>query len=259
MHEHWLKTLGLDGGLIAFVGAGGKKTALCRVARDFPGRVAATATAFTTPLRRIGDGAQVVTVDPEGGGDWPQAVIGAANPRLCVLGPEAKKGRCAGLAPDRVTELHRVGGFDATLVKADGARMRGVKAPQPGEPVLPPQTDRVVALLSIGVLGRPLDAEHVHRPERVAAVTGLGLGDPLSADALATLIRHPAGLLGNIPPDLPATVIINQVDDAERLGAAREVARAALAGDGHRLPGIALAAMAAAGPPLREWVAHETV
>ena len=56
------------------------------------------------------------------------------------------------------------------LIKADGARMRMVKAPAENEPVLAPEIATVLALVSVRALGRPLDETVAHRPERVAAI-----------------------------------------------------------------------------------------
>lgn len=244
----WIEALGAEAGLVALIGAGGKKTTLQRVAREHPGRVAVTATTFCGPLEALGSGARRRILD-EAGAPLPALQEADAAGPWCILGPPSKKGRYAGLPPEQVRALHDKGGFDATLVKADGARMRGVKAPRAGEPVLPWHTERVVALLSAAVLGQPLTEAVAHRPERIAAVTGLAPGATLTPEALARLIADPRGLLCGTGM---ATVVpvINQVDDAERQEQAWLAARHALALAEGRLERVVLTCMTAAADPL---------
>ena len=223
----WIAALGAERGLVALAGAGGKKTALQRIAREHPGRVAATATTFTASLTAIGDDVRNVE-DTGEGTPLPAAALDSEARRTCLLGAATKPGRRDPLSPGRVAALHREGGFDATLVKADGARMRGLKAPREGEPVLPPGTETVIGLMAIPVLGAPLDGDHAHRVERLAAVTGLEPGAALTVEALARVIAHPQGLFRDCN-GARRVAVINQVDDAARREQAEAVAQRALA------------------------------
>jgi probable selenium-dependent hydroxylase accessory protein YqeC len=128
----------------------------------------------------------------------------------------------------QIEALHDAGDFDLTLVKADGARMRGIKAPKPGEPVLPKSTAKVLVVVSAGVLGQSLDERIAHRPERIAEITGLEIGQPIGPEHFARLFSAEHGLLqGTGPFDVCA--VINQVDDDRRRSAAEAAASAMLA------------------------------
>ncbi len=222
-----LKHLLGDGGIVCFAGAGGKKTAIQRLAADHPGRVAVTATVFTTPLRDIGDDAVHLAVPLDG---TPALPAEARTARcVCLTGTPEKKGRRAGLAPETVAALHHAGEFHSTLVKADGARMRSVKAPQPGEPVLPAETARVVALFSAAVLGQILTEENAHRLERIRTVTGLAPDEPFGPEHTARLLTAEHGLFQGAGAHVVQVPVINQVEGAERLAAATRAAEAALA------------------------------
>lgn len=219
------EALGLEGGVVAAVGAGGKKSLLLALARELPGRVAWTATAHTAPPpRAAGIRMQVAATEvliAQAASVQGSGVFGFAQ-------PSDKPGRLAGLAPADVDRLHTAGDFDTTLVKADGARMRGIKAPRADEPLLPPATACVLLLVSAGVIGQPLDDKHVHRPERLAALLGLQPGEVLTAEHVGALLaadnggmQHTAGM--RVVP------VINQVDDPPRRAAAEAAARVALA------------------------------
>src|SRR5690606_17891875 len=122
---------------------------------------------------------------------------------------------------------HARGGFDLTLVKADGARMRRIKCPAEHEPSLPPGTSTTLLILSALALGRPLSDKIAHRPERVAAVTGRALGEPITAADLAAIFSRPQGLLQGTEGSRVIPVL-NMVDTPELEQAGREVARLTL-------------------------------
>ena len=63
---------------------------------------------------------------------------------LAYAGPSAKPGRLGGVPGELIAGLHAEAGFAVTLVKADGARMRWLKAPRDDEPVLPPDAATVL-------------------------------------------------------------------------------------------------------------------
>ena len=106
-----------------------------------------------------------------------------------------KPGRLGGLSGALIVRLHAAGGFAVTLIKADGARMRWLKAPRDDEPVLPEGVATVLPVVSIRALGQPLEPTIAHRIERVAAVTGAALGERLEPAHLARLLTSAEGAL----------------------------------------------------------------
>ncbi|TVS12578.1 MAG: putative selenium-dependent hydroxylase accessory protein YqeC [Wenzhouxiangella sp.] len=219
------EALGIGGGIVAAIGAGGKKSLLNAIAAETAGRLAWTATVFTArPPRWTGVEVHI--------GEEEELLSRARRQhgpgRHAFLRPSDKPARYAGLQPETVSRLHTAGRFDLTLVKADGARMRGLKCPRPGEPVLPPHTSTVLMVLSARVMGQPLDGEIVHRPERVGAVLGADPGTLIEPDHLATILTHPDGLLSGTT-GLEVVPVINQVDNEECRELAELAARLALA------------------------------
>ena len=222
-----LDALNARTGIVCAVGAGGKKTTLYALAAAHPGRVGVTATVFMTSFSRRLGAHVLITQAP----DVPallHAPEAAAARCVAYARPSEKSGRVAGIAPEEVGACHATG-FDLTLVKADGARMRAIKAPAPGEPVLPPAPDTVLCIVSAGAIGAPLDEHTAHRPERIAAVTGLEAGAPITAEAVGRLLAAEDGAMQGIPAGAHAIAVINAVDDAAREHAARAAAQVALA------------------------------
>lgn len=223
-HDSLLDVLEARRGVVCAVGAGGKKSLLGHLALSHPGRVAITATAFTTYFQEhIGFG---VAIDTD-------AALPAAVARLDPAGnvayacPGDKPGRRAGASPATIARIHREGGFAVTYVKADGARMRWIKAPADDEPAVPDGATTVLPVVSALALGAPLSAQVAHRVERVAAVAGLRERETLRPVHLGRLLASPHGLLKRTE-GRRVVPVINMVDDAEREAGAREAAEVAL-------------------------------
>jgi probable selenium-dependent hydroxylase accessory protein YqeC len=235
-------------GMVCAVGAGGKKSTLYRLAEAHrllgSARVALTATVmvasppsslFGEPL--IGSGDALI-----------EALARAVAERRLVAfaGPSSKPGRLGGIAPELVASLHARYGFTVTLVKADGARMRLIKAPDEDEPLLPPDTATLLPVVSARAIGRPLNPGMAHRPERVSWVTGAAPGEVLAPIHLARLLVSETGALHKAG-GARVVPIINMVEDQPTREAAREAAHHALAMT-RRFEQVALTAMTAEHP-----------
>lgn len=252
--ERLLDLLAARTGIVCAVGAGGKKTTLRRILDGHlllgTRRVASTATVlFARPA-----------ADPRVG------LVSAPADQLALLvpdalrrhdavvyaGPEVKPGRLGGIAGDVIAALHRDQGFAVTLVKADGARMRLIKAPDDDEPVLPLSCTTVLPVVSAQVIGRPLDDRVAHRVARLAEVAGILPGEEIGPGTLAKLLASPQGALQHVG-EAKVVPIINAVDDEGRRGVARVAAEAALDATG-RFDRVVLASMARPGDPVVEVV-----
>ncbi|MDZ7829897.1 MAG: selenium cofactor biosynthesis protein YqeC [Halofilum sp. (in: g-proteobacteria)] len=225
MSRPLVEALGADRGIVSIVGAGGKKTTLYALAAAHPGRVGVTTTVFMAKFSRRLGGHEIVSAVP----DLSQeiAVAGRRNRIVAWARPSDKPGRVGGVTPGEVLAAHDAGGFDVTLVKADGARMRAIKAPEADEPVPADGTTLVVPLVSAAAFGRPLNDTIAHRPERIAAVTGLQPNATITPEAVGILLASENGALKDIG-DARVVPIINAVDDARLQEAAERTARAAL-------------------------------
>jgi probable selenium-dependent hydroxylase accessory protein YqeC len=239
-------------GIVAAVGAGGKKSTLHRLLEAHRAlgtrRILLTATVpIATPPATLG----VETLIIDGEGDAAIAGIGGRSGAWLLARrahkPEAAKpGRYGGVAADLVAPVCQRGGFGVALVKADGARMRMIKAPAETEPALPDGVSTVLPIVSARVFGRALTERLAHRPERLAAVIDAAMGDEITPAHVARLLASPEGALKRAG-NAEVVPVINMVDGAERLAPARVAARLALAMTG-RFERVALASMISPAP-----------
>ncbi|WP_312907117.1 selenium cofactor biosynthesis protein YqeC [Natronosalvus caseinilyticus] len=235
MTDSLVQALEADTGVTAVVGAGGKKSTLYALA-DRLERAVVTAT-VRIPIfdEHVAD----VVLTPD-----PVAVLGArlenddgfeSDPPAWPLGlvPERDRSdRYRGYEPDQIDAMADSDVVDHVLVKADGARTRLLKAPNEREPQIPSAADTVLAIASCHAVGQPLDAETVHRPERVAELTGRSAGEAITPTDVAIVLTHPDSGLKRVPEDASFVPVVNMVDDDGDLETARAIGEAILENDG---------------------------
>jgi probable selenium-dependent hydroxylase accessory protein YqeC len=128
------------------------------------------------------------------------------------------------LDPAWLDRLHLARPDLSIIAEADGSAMRPFKAPGEGEPVMPAATTTALTVVGLDVLGRPLDERAVHRPERVAALTGALPGAPVTAGLIAAVLAHPAGGGKDVPSGARRVVMLNKAETPERVAAAELIA-----------------------------------
>ena len=212
-------------GVICAVGAGGKKSVLYQLVREHPGRIALTATVHTTEFPEDLGLRQVIDDDV----NLRERVRAAGRSgSIAYACPSGKTGRHAGASPATIRAIHDGGGFAATYVKADGARMRWIKAPSPDEPIIVPEADIVIPVVSARAIGEPLSDRVAHRVERVATVTGIAPGQILTPEAVGRLLASERGSL-QCTAGARVAPVINMVDNEQQEEMARAAASAAIA------------------------------
>lgn len=213
-------------GVIALAGAGGKKSTMLRLVTAHTGRIAVTSTVHTPRFRRrlnvvelISDEASLLSRIAD--------AVGTSN-RIAYAHPSKKTARLRGVSPDVVSRIHNQLGFDATFVKADGARLRWLKAPDHNKPVLPCGTTVLISILSVRAIGRPLTDELAHHAPEVAAAMDIEIGDTVTAAHLARLMTTPYGEFDD-SDGVTLIPVLNMVENKQDLSLGRLVAEQALA------------------------------
>jgi len=166
----------------------------------------------------------------------------------------ANSGKLKGINPELVSQLIKLDPVIYIIVEADGAACRPLKAPNPAfEPVIPQDTSLVIPVIGIDALGCELKDEYVFRSEIAAKLTGLSLGEAVSAAAIVTLILHPSGIIRGTPDQARIIPFINKIDLLADLAEARDLASKIL-GAGHPQIDRVVLSQAQLKPPAVELV-----
>jgi probable selenium-dependent hydroxylase accessory protein YqeC len=204
------------GDIVAIVGAGGKTTTMFALAGALAERGLRVVTTKSTNIHRPSLARSprlVVSPRNQWRADLPPELD--RRPVITVVTAAPTPRRYDGIRPDLAPDLLRDSGADVLIVEADGARRRLLKAPGDHEPAMPFGATTVMPVACLAAVGRPLAERHVHRPELVAEILGIDLGNPLTVDHVFQLLLDsrsggkavPSGAL--IWPTLTATDVVS--------------------------------------------------
>ena len=216
------------GDVISFVGGGGKTTIMFRLADELVASGQKVVTTMTTKIfvGQMSRAPARVVLQGEGALLAQLPGLLAEHGQVLVAGSTlVEQDKVQGLAPALVNRIAAHPPVDAVVIEADGSRRLPFKAPAPHEPVIPSSTTIVVPVVGLDVLGQPLTAEHVHRADHVAALTGSHLGDAVTPAMIAAELAHPDGGCKAVPTSARLIPFLNKVEDEASLLAAREIAR----------------------------------
>lgn len=225
----------------AFVGGGGKTSAVFLAARETAPALVTTSTHLSARQAQHADRHIVWPPEAEADGqadrktdgktdretgeltDTP--VVDAPETELLrqalsggvtlVTGPYREDiARVTAPLPGQMATLHRWAKRHRLplFIEADGSRQRPLKAPAEHEPAIPAFAETVVVTAGMRGLDRPLDENFIHRPQIFGDLSGLKAGEIVDETAIIRVLTHPQGGLKNIPAGARRVVLLNQAD-----------------------------------------------
>jgi molybdenum cofactor cytidylyltransferase len=206
---------------IAFVGAGGKTTAMFQLARQLPAPVIVTA-ASHLGVWQIGLADQhFMTETPAPFEELEHGLNGV----ILVTG-ELEGDRTKPVNAQLLTWLRQFCGYHSIplLIEADGSRGKPLKAWAEHEPPIPSFVETVVQVVGLTGVGKLLNDESVHRPQIFSSLSGLPMREQITQEGLAQVLTHPEGGLKNIPIDTRKVALLNQADTHEQQSIAQRLA-----------------------------------
>jgi probable selenium-dependent hydroxylase accessory protein YqeC len=219
------RALGISSGdVAAFVGAGGKSSAILAIADELL-EAGKTVLAVPTTKMLVNEAEKIGPLVTSEDADELRAKAGEAlsgGASGIVVGRGLlSKNRVGGVEPAVVSSLAPLA--DVVLVEADGSRRRPIKGTAEYEPALPDAATLVVAVGNISAFGMPVGEEHVHRPELFSKLTGIGAGQSITARAFARALAE--GSLASIPNGARPAALITGVHPGKSMADAAVVTR----------------------------------
>lgn len=233
------------GDVVAFVGAGGKTSALVGLGYellDLHWRVLATTTA-TIHAEQL----QLIPHTMSYHSTPKQISTALSEYGFVFLYERIENGKVYGAAMNKIKHLIDTIDSDVLLIEADDAEGMLLKVPYPHEPSIPDEASLVIPIASLGVLDQPLDDKHVYNPQAMIDEYGFYQGAQVRSPWIGQVLRDEGMALRNIPEKARVVAFINQTPVNGYLrGRARMIARIAL--QSARLQGVALGAVRANEP-----------
>ena len=207
------KSKGGKGQILSFVGGGGKTSAMYRLAGELAQAGARVLVTTTTRILPPAPPLVAEALTHAQGADCRQTLsaldLALSRHSPVALTAPGKDGKAAPLPPHLFAALPE--SADYVLVEADGSRGLPLKAPASHEPVIPPESDLVIAVAGLSALGRPW-ASVCHRWERACALLALSPEQPVDLPRLCRLLLHPQGLAKGRPSAASFAILLNQAD-----------------------------------------------
>jgi probable selenium-dependent hydroxylase accessory protein YqeC len=226
--------LKLEGqGVISIVGGGGKTTLMYRLAGEL---CQSGATVLTTTTTRINlpwtdqSPNLIVAGSPETVLKKAERLITVDRHIAAASAYVSAQAKLKGFTTTGIQRFWQSGIFDWILVEADGAAQKPLKAPADHEPVVPPISNWLIALVGLDAVGKPLDTKWVFRPHIYSHLTGLPMGSAISAESVVACLNHPDGLTKGCPIHAHLRVFLNKADIPGCVQEGRNIARLYLAG-----------------------------
>jgi probable selenium-dependent hydroxylase accessory protein YqeC len=215
--------------VVSLVGAGGKTALMFALARELTQEGKAVITSTTTKIFPPSPSETPCVFVSNHEDEIIDFVLKNAGPKGCItIGSEllTDSRKLKGVSPLLVSRLIEQPQVGHIVIEADGASQRPLKAPNPEyEPVIPSCTTMVIPLVGIDALGSKLSEEQVFRSEIASRLTGVPLGEVVTAETIARLILHPSGLATGSPAEARIIPFINKMDLSPDRSAARNLAQ----------------------------------
>jgi molybdenum cofactor cytidylyltransferase len=210
---------------MAFTGAGGKTTAMFQLARELPPPVIVTATTHLGAWQIELADRHIIAETPA-----PLEELEHGMSGVILITGKVEGDRTQPITENLLHWLHQFCGYHSIplLIEADGARQRPLKAWAEHEPPIPPFAEQVVEVAGLSGMGKPVDAENVHRPELFSKLSGLTGGEIVTAEALTRVLLSAEGGQKNIPPGARKSILLNQADTLELQSVARGMTQSLL-------------------------------
>jgi len=213
--------------MISLVGAGGKTTLMFCLAKGLVLQGKKVITTTTTKILEPSskETSRLVVDDDEKEVQHLVALHLDRDRHLTVARERLGSRKLQGVSPEVAANLWDSTGADTVIVEADGAAGRPVKAPREHEPVIPSNTTLVIALVGLDGIGQPLNDENAFQPGLISRMTGVRMGERMTAPLLAILMTHQEGIFKGAPAGSRVVSFINKIDLPGGLENGRELAR----------------------------------
>ncbi len=205
---------GIPSPVVSAAGAGGKTSAIRRLAQEYieSGQMVIV----TTTTHMMVEDRPWFFLEPSA---EKMGELLAAYGQAWV-GTPAPGGKMQGVPCEFLDKIWEMG--LPVLIEADGARKLPLKVPGEQEPVILPETTHVLSVYGLDAVGQRIE-DVCFRPERAAELLDKKITERVTAEDIAFLAASDRAGRKGCPPEAVYTVVLNKADDRKRRECALEI------------------------------------
>jgi probable selenium-dependent hydroxylase accessory protein YqeC len=203
-------------GVVSITGAGGKTSLMYSLAQELVAagkKVLTTTTTKIFPPTQKESPATIVSRFSEEIIEKAEALLNRHSHLTVASDYLQDCHKLNGLEPSAIEHILHTNLFDFIIIEADGAARRSLKASAPHEPVVPPFSDRVVAMVGLDVVAKPLTEEWVFRSSIFSRITGLDLLQNVTESSIASAIIHDMSSISVTGQESMKIAFLNKADN----------------------------------------------
>ena len=205
---------GIPSPVVAAAGAGGKTSAIRRLAQEYI--ESGQRVIVTTTTHMMVEDRPWFLLEPSA---EKMGELLAAYGQAWV-GTPAPGGKMQGVPCEFLDKIWKMG--LPVLIEADGARKLPLKVPGEQEPVILPETTHVLSVYGLDAVGQRME-DVCFRPERAAELLDKKITERVTAEDIAFLAASDRAGRKGCPPEAVYTVVLNKADDRKRRECALEI------------------------------------
>ena len=207
---------GIPSPVVSAAGAGGKTSAIRRLAQEYI--ESGQRVIVTTTTHMMVEDRPWFLLEPSA---EKMGELLAAYGQAWV-GTPAPGGKMQGVPCEFLDKIWKMG--LPVLIEADGARKLPLKVPGEQEPVIRPETTHVLSVYGLDAVGQRME-DVCFRPERAAELLDKKITERVTAEDIAFLAASDRAGRKGCPPEAVYTVVLNKADDRKRRECALEICR----------------------------------
>ena len=208
--------------LITFVGAGGKTTAMFKLARELENKgksvLVTTTTAIYYPENENCD--RILVLDNKNEIVFQEIL----SYGITAIGNKVtEEGKLKGIELSLIDDIYSKKLFDFVLVEGDGAKGKPIKAPADHEPVIPKLSTIVIGVIGLDAVGKIINEDNVHRVKQFCYITNKKVNDFITEEDIVLISCNEKGVFKGTPEKSRKLLLLNKAKNIKDIEAAKRI------------------------------------
>ncbi|MCT4592878.1 MAG: selenium cofactor biosynthesis protein YqeC [Anaeromicrobium sp.] len=186
------------GEMITLVGGGGKTTSLLNMVDNYFYRnilISTTTKIYEPPYKFVG-------INEFNYDKGPLSIGRYVN----------EEGKVVGVDKHYLDRIYNKNIYDLILVEGDGSKGRSLKLYRENEPIIPPNSKKLIIVMGADIVGKKFNEKNVHRYSLSNKEINIKENHILTIEKIYEILTSTTGVIGKIPSNMETYFFINKCD-----------------------------------------------